>query len=592
MEPAKHYSDEKLLAHLDGELPPGEHDAILTHLKVCWECRAKAAELERQIEALAASLAQQTFPGPECFLRAKDRLTRSLAEQEYSGSIAPSTAPRRSVSAPRWIAAGVLCATALLIFAVVPREQPAVHNQSPDVVSELRRVESVQETTPLHQVMRADVLSGTTVVRRARLEIWEEPEQKLFAARWLNDSGAVVDGIWRDSKASAAPSPVALPELVREGFEPDRVEAMFRHWLRRKEWTRVVFARDLIVLANTEGASILAERQNGVARYTATSVKGDERMTIVLEINEADQSAVTQLVRFESADKSVELRLITERREKVPRHLLNLAVFRPPVIAREHPSEAPVIPAPSAESEPITVPAAIDLSSVKVQVDYLLHDLKACIGEPLSVNAEGHEVVVRGIVMEKDRERALAAALAQLQSPVRIELQTYEEAARRVQAPRTVVAQPQFARAAHLPLEDLLARHFSQDGVRIATFTSAVIASADAAMSHAWALRRIEERYREPEFSALTAPSRRLVEAMKLDHHGAMTSALREVHRLVQPVLAPNITGMQSASGLRGFAAAAHCNRLVHGLFAGAELEGITATDAARQLLAELEASQ
>ena len=45
MVPEKHYNDEQLLAHLDGELPPGELDAVLSHLKVCWECRAKAAAL-------------------------------------------------------------------------------------------------------------------------------------------------------------------------------------------------------------------------------------------------------------------------------------------------------------------------------------------------------------------------------------------------------------------------------------------------------------------------------------------------------------------------------------------------------------------
>lgn len=611
MERAKHYNDEQLLAHLDGELPPGENDLVLSHLKVCWECRARAASLERQIETVAASLSQQTFPGHDYVMRAKERLQQSFLDFEYGEPPQPAVSKRNPVFPLRWGLAGALAAIAVVALGVVtrlPKAAPVAVLQEPPVraVEEVRRVEAIQETAPVHQVIRTEVraLTGSKRVWKARLDVWEEPKDKRFAARWLDDSGRVLDGVWRSGdeqwnglgvqpvSATSQGRRAALEDLVSEGFEPERVEGMFRRWVRSRQWRRVVFAHDMVLLADRDGAAVLAERHNGVARFTATSEKDGQRITIVLEIDEAQQSAISQQVRYEAQGKAVEIQLVTERRERVPRHLINPAVFRPPAVRPE--TTVPDLTGGALSPEPEIAAATVlpDLSAVAVQVEYLLHDMKACTGEPLTVRVEGPEVVVRGLVMEQEREHALAAALAELHAPVRLELQTYEQAARKVRAPKLLVT-PQFARAAHLPLEQLLAKHFQQDDARIAAFTSAVIAAADQAMSQAWALRRLEERYDGARQDSLNAPSRRLVEAMKQDHKGAVTAAWREVHRLVSPLLATMqltaLPRLQVVAG-GGFDSTNRCNRLVHALFAGAEMGDRSAEQAVSQLFAELSA--
>ena len=56
------YSDEALLALLDGELAPVQAQQIGQHLNACWPCRSRAEMLARNISELSALLDTRTIP--------------------------------------------------------------------------------------------------------------------------------------------------------------------------------------------------------------------------------------------------------------------------------------------------------------------------------------------------------------------------------------------------------------------------------------------------------------------------------------------------------------------------------------------------
>ena len=60
--PQKHCNSETLLAYLDHELPNEEQRAVMAHLAACWRCRARAGELERQIQGLAQEFTAGSYP--------------------------------------------------------------------------------------------------------------------------------------------------------------------------------------------------------------------------------------------------------------------------------------------------------------------------------------------------------------------------------------------------------------------------------------------------------------------------------------------------------------------------------------------------
>src|SRR5260370_14709285 len=103
----KHYSDERLLAYVDGELPGRTADKTARHLAVCWQCRARLDEMENQAYAVARALSDESFLHPLHMAEAKERLT--AAQREYERKLASQIPVRLRVSAGWWAAAACAC---------------------------------------------------------------------------------------------------------------------------------------------------------------------------------------------------------------------------------------------------------------------------------------------------------------------------------------------------------------------------------------------------------------------------------------------------------------------------------------------------
>jgi hypothetical protein len=232
-----------------------------------------------------------------------------------------------------------------------------------------------------------------------------------------------------------------------------------------------------------------------------------------------------------------------------------------------------------------------------------LHRAGACLGEPIEVVTEaGDEVVVRGLVETDKRRQELLAAL-HLAPAARIELQTVGEA-----MSGTAASQPGFAWAGHeqpprdlrskeMPLVELLPPR--REASEVNKLANMAVSDVQGAVSHAWAIRRLAERFPGGRVSEMTPSCRRLLEGMYTDHAHALRDAASRYRTVLEkivssPTAAPvpaELAWREETEEMLTTAQAAE--RLTFALITGSSPLEVTAGTAAGQLvgvLSELEA--
>jgi hypothetical protein len=604
----RHCTDELLLAHLDGELSSRDEDALQQHLKRCWECRTRSADLDRQIQAVTAAFAEQTFPGSDRIAGSRMRFLAWQAEFERTCRrvAPPQTNPGRSRRLSRLLA-GCALAAALILTLSTQWGKPAP--KPGELLAKLRKSDEELARSPVHQVFRAEIqeVAPQPRSRTARLEVWTEPQRHRLAARWHDASGIFRRGVWRTEDGRAcfydsreardaeclvdvSEKPISLVEISRAGLDADKIETRFLDWIRRRSWRPVSFLGDLRVFADGDGARLEAVRSGGFLRITAQKDSARGRMLMMVEVDERTSRPRLEVVRFESEGRIVELRLATERSETLPPHKVTPALFRPYSAPRVTPAGIPQTPSsPQVQrlSPGQVPPSAADLAALEIEAQFALHRVGACMGESIEVVRQGDRVQVHGLVADARRRNELLAALSELEgTPLAVNLNTMEEAlsaAKPAYRPRTELVH---APPAELPLQEHLNRWFERDGLRIARFASEVISAADTALAQAWAVRRLQERYGNYVSQPVRAQTRWLLESMLLEHEKAVSDAVRQTRSLLQPVLAqwlPDITPELDTGG-DSFGAIQRSNLLIHGLFAGADLPGQSPENAVRDL--------
>ncbi len=625
----KHCSDDLLLGHLDGELSLRADALVKKHLKACWECRARLAEIEEQAQAVAKALANPLFPGPDRMAGARRRFSAWQERLEQNLEPVPQLTLLPTASRRAWIAVAtglLVCLAALGTWAF-----PRLRSPQPfEVLAGVRQFESSvhQVALPVHQSFRVQISEIKPVERRrrSRLDVWSEPDGGRFASQWRDDGGRLEYAVWRPrqgqefaydpgmapgvvSVAERRAKAVSLAQLSPEGLGVDQIEAGFLRWLQGRRWRPIAFASDLAVFLDEDGVMLRAERirsEEGepAIRLSAQRANARLRVEMVLEVDIRTYRPRLERIRFTDGDREVELCLAVERDEAVPLQRLTPTVFQPdatlaaPVVRAAVPRSGAIARPPSTPTvaEAHTDPAALE--TAEIDAYYVLHRAGACLGEPIEVarDAAGY-IQVRGLATAPERKAELLNSLAQLKSAswVRVDLRTVEEAAVEVLSPAVPTRQVTHTSASALPIQDQLERFFRDRGDpknggrgrQITELTNEAASASDKALAHAWALRRLAERYGGKQEALLRPQSRWLLEAMLRDHLTALRARSDRTQRLLEPVLAlvagesmPPTAGEDSsdltwsAGALAVFDTIQKMDGLVQALFAGAGLNG------------------
>ncbi|HYL97473.1 MAG TPA: hypothetical protein VEZ90_00855, partial [Blastocatellia bacterium] len=188
-------------------------------------------------------------------------------------------------------------------------------------------------------------------------------------------------------------------------------------------------------------------------------------------------------------------------------------------------------------------PAAVASADLEVEVTYLLDQVKANLGEQISVTrTAGGKLLVQGIVDSDKRKAQIVQALAEVSSnpAVRLDILTVAEAMhRRTQAESPgAVRRVEVNGSATIPVYGRLRSHFEKSGIaseqiddQIKKFAAAALSDSREALRHAWALKRLAQEFSPEELQSLGPEARARRGQMIIEH---ARSARDELAKLSQ----------------------------------------------------------
>jgi hypothetical protein len=365
----------------------------------------------------------------------------------------------------------------------------------------------------MHQVLTVDVVQSRPVRRRSagRVEIWSDRAGGRYASRWVDERKTLKYAVWnRPGQAPYAYAAAIRPAAAGSLFDPavdgltvEGVERSFFDWLRAQDWHA---AADFSGTAGRDGSRLRVERlASGSFRLTASREGNLVRAEFVVEVEAGSFRPKLQVLRLETADRALELRVVSDHLEVVPVARVDAAVFEPdaPRVA-----SLPVPPVPQREAQSVP-PAPLPVEDIETKVLFAVHRMRACVGDNVQVStAADGAIEVRAIVQNQQRRAELAEVLQQAGGTrVRAEIRILQN------------ARPGPERSHPL---------LPADGVRV----------IDGLYREALALVRLAQRYGPEQVARLTPDERKMVETMKRDHVATLRSGSRIARAQVEPALA------------------------------------------------------
>ena len=618
MKSRKHYSDEQLLAALDGELPEAQRTEVVRHLAVCWACRARQAEIESQVHQLTRAAAQSPYPEGGWSTRAKRRFALAVQALE-------PTAPLRQPSPParwRWhwawpAAAGVTVAVVLAFYSgswLRPAAEPVPVRAG---LQQLIEADRSVSAAPVHQVVRVQIEQTRPRIesRARRLEVWSDPEGGRHALHW-RDQGGLRQAAWRSDDGGVgvsrafAGAPLESPDLVAAvggHWNAQEMEVAFLRWLAARVWEPVVLSGDFSVFASDFGTRLLAEHvEPGIVRLTATRQRAQVMTEWIVEMDERTHRPRLQRIRWERPEAAMEIRFVVESEARLDAATLRPAVFHspfppkppdPPVFAEARP--------PALHTDPALPARKVELTTAGIQAEYALRRMPREWVEAIEVTFEDSRVVVRGVTQTAEMREGIEAVLGRLEW-VTLAVQSVEETAAAADPAAAEVAWLEPGEVPVFPLDKELAQRLAVPGDkpetarRVAAFSALAARLASGILSESWALQRLAERYPDERLALVRPETRWLLDELRESHLRSLNQLRAELQALVAPVLGP-LALARPVPGTNAPPAgqpvpesdllrtASEMDALIRGLLAGAPLGEVTPRDGVTRLIQALE---
>lgn len=390
--------------------------------------------------------------------------------------------------------------------------------------------------------------SDGKLIARRRIEVWHSSEKGITARRLYDERGTLLAGDWRRlDGVQMLYRPGASPQLHLAPEKGGNVSLDFD-----SVWQLSMSAKEYAALIErADQAQVEDKGSEIVISYTAqTSDSAHALRKAVLVISRADLHVVEQVLVVERAGEVREYRFKESSLTQLPASKTPQSVFQPePELVGQNgrgagPKNVLGIPdaqAPSlAESKVAPLVASADL---EVEVAYLLHQIKADLGEQINVTRtpEG-QLQVEGLVETDERKAAIVNALQPvIDNPaVKVRIQTIAEALKRRNQPRnaSVTVAGGEIKETKIAADEDLRSYFDKQGIRgeqvdeeIRQFSGRVINRSNEAMRHAGALKRLAGQLAGKDMQALSTGARAKRLSILRDH---VLSFQREISMLRQ----------------------------------------------------------
>jgi len=483
----RHPEDGQLLRYLDGELPGRKTRQVRRHLEACWQCRAELEELQKTVSdcvryrktILATGLPPP--PGPwQDLSRGFERIDAEIERGSFAGRLLRAVAPPPI----RWTAAAAAALAVICALIYQWRETPPVQ-----AAALLKKAVAAAEARP-KRAHRLQIKTRTSQLTRVVGQISDLP-----AAR-LDRSGDL-------------PHLESLFRSANYGWDDPLSARSFQAW------------RDGLAEKHDE-VSTTEDRSS----YRISTTTGDgELVAATLTLRIADFEPTEG--RFEFRDREwVEMTELADLPTPPASEVAEATGGIP---------SKPDMPPPHLGSSP--APAGAAGIAEELQVVAALHQVGADLGDPLEIARSGGQVVVTGAGIPAERQRQIQNALESLP----------DVAVRFVDAapPAAPAPLPAAGGESSRPNYSQFQRHLQEKlGGRapFERFSSRALDRTDAAMTRAYALRRLAQEFPPESERELTREDRQLLRGMAREHLAALAAAAGEIDAAVSPVL-PSMSG-------------------------------------------------
>jgi hypothetical protein len=592
-----HPGEGALLLYLDGELPSKEAAQVQAHLTACWSCRMNADRMQEAVFAFIEYRDQVLRPfiapppsNEQKFMGRLQGLKGHLGNRSLlarlSGSWSWRAFASRIAALPRplvWTAAGLTAALAAVALLTWLDRAPVV------TASELLQKASEAQARELRARVEPVIYQKLQIKRGQRTATWE---------LWCDTVNARFRQSVKSAKERAAgqADEAALLTELTEVLRANRMNpqqplspASFQAWRQS-----LTVKREEVSRLQTEAGEMLKLRVLPVADGASPSAGQITEASLVVRVH--DWHPLEQTLKVQGENEIRDYELSETAYEVVP--LAALTIFAEPT-----PSSATATrrildtgsPSPSARP----TPTATELQNAEIEALYILHQLKADLGEQIEVQRESSEqIVVRGQVETPERKWELIAAIKDIPW-VKARIETFDEATdrlARIEAPAATATTPQLdtnaAPAAGVNhFEERLANYFAERANptqkdraainrQITQLANSVFAESSAALANGWALRRLAERFNESAEEQVDAAAAERLREIISDHLSEIGVRNRNLRARLEPVLvaitgtraeaAPSprsAEGTRSARIMRLFEAIEQAHQLAYRLF-------------------------
>lgn len=308
--------NETATAYLRGDLEPEEADRWAAHLAECDSCRQLVQEVSALMDAVRREL-MLAYSDPIVFdWRRADRVVRGTRS-------AARRIPSLSSLRPHFVGASLATAVALVLFIVWWRETPVTAAEA------LRRAAVAEQATAtnvseiVHRTLTVEERRHQSVVRRQRVEIWQNAANRTKVRRLYNEAGHLVAGEWTlgdGSRSIYQRDKAPVTERV-DAPVPMNSDNMWR-------WEPSVAT---LKKAKAESNLLLQYRGNAYVLRTKNSQPPSDNGIVSLELTLAadDFRPVAQTLFVDKGGELHEFALAESTFEALPLHRVEAARFVP-----------------------------------------------------------------------------------------------------------------------------------------------------------------------------------------------------------------------------------------------------------------------
>ncbi len=458
-----------------------------------------------------------------------------------------------------------LCALLLLgALTLLYRHAPEPPVAAADILQRSTQAEEAIAAIPatvLHRTLQLEErASSGDLIARHRIESWQSGERGVIARRLYDEKNTLIAGDWRrNDGVQTLYHHGSQPRLqIRKAGPPDGQPgwgASSQSGINSFQdvWQQSLSAKDFVALiGGTDRARVEEDQDTYAIRYEGGqgNTTGLRRAALILRRN--DLHPVEETLTVGEGRELREYRIAEIVFERRPASGVDPSVFEPePQLLSSAKGETPTSKPEAASVSPsaLTPSPVTATPELEVEVLGLLHQAGADLGEQVTVTRtrEG-QLRVEGLVDTDVRKGQLLRALDSVRSnpAVRIEINTVAEALKRQSAakssPESISIERQEG-ARSITADAELRRYFSSKGVaagqvdqEVTRFANRIVNRSLQVMTHAWAIKRLAERFSPEQLSTLAPDARAKWLAIVRAHAQSVRQETASLRQELQPV--------------------------------------------------------